>query len=62
MLCRLADDCNPQLEEIVSNFEITNKRISNVAGRMFRPDRRRLPDERFETLMFKDYNKDFKRW
>jgi len=25
MLCLLADDRNPQLEEIVSNFEITNK-------------------------------------
>jgi len=36
MLACLADDRNPQLEEIVSNFEITNKRIFSVAGRMFK--------------------------
>jgi len=47
MLCWLADDRNSQLEEIVSNFEITNKRIFSVAGRMFKPDRRRLTDEGF---------------
>jgi len=37
MLCWLADDRNPRLEEIVSNinFEIINKRILSVAGRMF---------------------------
>jgi len=39
MLCWLADDRNPHLEEIVSNMEITNKRIFSVAGRMFEPDR-----------------------
>jgi len=27
MLCCLADDRNPQLEEIVNDFEIINKRI-----------------------------------
>jgi len=35
MLCWLADNRNMQLEEIVSNFKITNKRIFRVAGRMF---------------------------
>jgi len=39
MLCWLANDRNPHLEEIVSNFEIINKRILSVAGRMFKPDR-----------------------
>jgi len=48
MLCWLADDHNPQLEYIV----ITNKRIFSAAGRMFKPDRRRLPDKIFEVLMF----------
>jgi len=43
MLCWLANDRNPQLEEIVSNFEITNKRIFSVAGQMFKPYRSRLP-------------------
>jgi len=38
MLCWLADDRNPQLEEIVSNFEIINKRLFSVAGQMFKPD------------------------
>jgi len=42
MLCWLADDRNPLLEEIVSNFEIINKRIFSVAGQMFTPDRCRL--------------------
>jgi len=51
MLCWLADDNNPQLEYIVSNFEITNKRICSAAGRMLKPDRRRLPDKIFEVLM-----------
>jgi len=60
MPCCLADDRNPQLEEIVNNFEITNKRIFSVAGRMFKPDKYRLPDERFETLMFIKCNKYFK--
>jgi len=34
MLACLADDRNPQpqFEQIVSNFEIINKRIFNVAG------------------------------
>jgi len=31
----LAYDRNPWLEEIVSNFEIINKRILSVARRMF---------------------------
>jgi len=35
MLCWLGDDRNPLLEEIVSNFEIINKQIFSVAGRMF---------------------------
>jgi len=35
MLCRLGDDRNYLLEEIVSNFEIINKQIFSVAGRMF---------------------------
>jgi len=35
----IADDRNPQLEETVNNFEIINKRILSVAGRMFKPDR-----------------------
>jgi len=43
MPCWLANDLNPQLEEIVSNFEITNKRIFSVAGQMFTPYRSRLP-------------------
>jgi len=60
MLCWLADDRNPHLEEMVSNFEITNKRIFSVGGRMFKPDRCRLPDKRFEALMFINCNKDFK--
>jgi len=38
MLACLADDRKPQLAEIVSNFEIINKRIFGVAGRMFKPD------------------------
>jgi len=58
-LCWLADDRNLQLEEIVSNFEITNKRIFSVAGRMFKPCRRHLHDKRFEALMFINFNKDF---
>jgi len=50
MLCWLADDRNPQLEEKVRNFEITNKWIFSVYGRMFKPDRYHLPDKRFEVL------------
>jgi len=37
MPCWLADDRNPNFEEIVRNFEIINKRIFSVAGRMFKP-------------------------
>jgi len=48
----LADDRNAQLQEIVNNFEITNKRIFSVVGRMFEPDICRLPDKIFEALMF----------
>jgi len=50
------------LEEIrvVSNFEMSNKRIFSVVGRMFKPDRYRLTDKRFEALMFISCNKDFK--
>jgi len=40
--CWFADEQNPRLEEIVSNFEITNKRIFSVAGQMFKSDRCRL--------------------
>jgi len=61
-MCWLADDHNPRLEEIVSNFKIINKRIFSVAGRMFKPDRRRLTDKRFEALMFVKCNRDFKLW
>jgi len=60
MLCWLADYRNPQLEEIVSHFEITKERIFSVAGRKFKPDRCRLPYKRFEALMFINCNKDFK--
>jgi len=56
MLCGLADDPNSQLEEIVSNFEITIKRIFSVAGRMFKPDRCPLSDKRFEALVFINCN------
>ena len=31
--------CRRKFEEIISNFEIINKRILSVAGRMFKPDR-----------------------
>jgi len=62
LLCWLADDRNPQLEEIVSNFEITNTRIFSIAGRMFKPDRCHLPDKRFEVWMLINCNKDFKHW
>jgi len=37
MPCCLADDRNPQLEDIV--FEIIIKRIFSVAERMFKPER-----------------------
>jgi len=60
MLCMLADNRNPHSEKIVSNFEITNKRIFSIAGRMFKPDRCRLPDKRFEALKFVNCNEDFK--
>jgi len=60
MLCWLADDRNPQLEEIVTNFEMTNKRYFSVAGRKLKPDTRRLTDKSFEALMFINCNKDFK--
>jgi len=46
VLCWLADDRNPQIEEIVSSFEIPYKRIFRVAGRMFKLDRCGLPDKR----------------
>jgi len=62
MVCWLVDDRHPQLEEIVSNFEITNKRIFSAAGRMFNPDICHLPDKIFEALMFISCNKDFKHW
>jgi len=60
VLCWLADDHNLQLEEIVRNVEVANKRIFSVARRMFIPDRCRLTDELFEALMFINCNKDFK--
>ena len=60
MLSWLADDRNLQLKEIVSNFKITNKRIFSIAGRMFKPDRCRLTDKRFEAFMFIYFNKDFR--
>jgi len=60
--CYVGLQTNPQVEEIASNFEITNKRIFSVAGRMFEPDWCRLPDKRFEALMFINYNKNFKHW
>jgi len=49
MLCWLADDRNPQLEEIVSNFEITNKRLS-------------LLDECSSLIDVVCLIKDLKRW
>ena len=52
MPCWLADDRNPHLEEIVNNFEITNKRIFSVVVRMFKPDRCDLPDKRLEALIY----------
>ena len=60
MLVCLADDRKPQLGEIVSNFEIINKRIFSVAGRMFKHDWCRLIDKIFEALMFINCKKDFK--
>jgi len=60
MLYWHADDRNPHLVEIVRNFEITNKRIFSVAGRMFKPDRCCLPDKRFEALIFINCIKDSK--
>ena len=39
---------------------MTNKRTFSIAGQMFKPDRCRLTDKRFETLMFINFNKDFK--
>jgi len=38
MLACLADDRKPQFGEIVSNFEIINKRIFSIARRIFKPD------------------------
>jgi len=60
MQCWFADDRSLELEELVSNFEINNKRVFSVAGRMFIPDRCRLTDKRFEALMFINCNIDFK--
>jgi len=60
-LCWLADNRNSQLEETVSNFEITNKQLFSAAGRMFKADRCRLPDKMFEALMVIACNKDFKK-
>jgi len=45
ILCRLADDHNTQLQEIVTNFETTNKQIFSIAGQMFKPDRCRLTEK-----------------
>jgi len=42
MLVCLADDRYPHLEETASNFEIINKRIFSVTGRIFKLDRCRL--------------------
>jgi len=39
------------LKKIVRNFENTDKRVFNVAGRMVNPVRCRLTDKRFEVLM-----------
>ena len=61
MLACLAYTRKPRLGEIVSNFEITNKRIFSVAARMFKPDRWRLIDKIFEALMFINCNEDFKK-
>jgi len=60
MLCWLADDHNLHLEEIASNFEIINKRILSIAGRMFKPDRYfRQLGLKIEALMFINHT-DFK--
>jgi len=53
---------NLQFEEIISNFELADKQLFSFAGWMFKPDRCRLTDKRFEALMFVDYSKDFKHW
>jgi len=57
MLCWLANDRNPQLEEIVSNFEITNKRIFSVAGQMFKHYLSRLPVQILEVLILSTVTK-----
>jgi len=40
-----AENIVTQFEEIVSNFESTNKRLFSVAGRVFKPDRCRLTQD-----------------
>jgi len=52
MLCWLADDRYPQVEEIINNFEFINKRIFNVAGRMFKPDRWHLTGKDLKPYCF----------
>jgi len=42
----------PQFEKIVSKFDITNKRVFNVAERMLRPDRCAFTDKGFEALCY----------
>jgi len=37
-----------------------NKQIFSIASRMFKPDRCRFTDKRYEALMFVNCNKDFK--
>jgi len=48
------------LEEIVSNFEITNKRFFSIAVLKFKPDRCCLSDKSCKGLMFINCNKHFK--
>jgi len=41
---------NPQFEKIVSKFDMTNKRVFNVAGRMLQPDSCAFTDKGFVVL------------
>jgi len=42
----------PQFEKMVSKFDMTNKRVFNVAGRMLRPDRCAFTDKGFEASCY----------
>jgi len=55
----LAENIVTQFGEKVSNFESANKQLFSVAGRVFKPDRCRLTNKRFETLMSVNCNEHF---